>query len=236
MKKKRTLYPYTLVLLVILEIASMPLARAQAAKAADADSVSAKRKSSDTGLSRYSKNDSPVLRKQLKEGLHNLGADIQDAWGTLKGDVKNAGKAGKKYVKDQRSKDSVASAVEANREKRKEVVKVYAATANDILSVNNKYGKVSASTWDKDEIRVEISIRVKGGPDSLLQESLDRVTIKENREENMISLETEVASRKENALQALLKNRPDINYQVNYKIFLRRPKNVTTNETKSSDI
>lgn len=236
MKKKRTLYPYTLVLLLILEIACTPLVRAQAAKVTEADSLSAKKESSDTGLNRYSKNDSPVLRKQIKAGLHNLGSDIHDAWGTLRGDVRNAGKAGKKYVQDQRSKDSVASSVESNREKQKEIVKVYAATANDMLSVNNKYGKVSASTWDKDEIRVEISIRVKGGTDSLLQECLNLVNIKESREGNMISLETEVAARKENGLQALLKNRPDINYQVNYKIFLRRPKNVTTNETKSSDI
>ncbi|HCN82930.1 MAG TPA: hypothetical protein DIT07_04820, partial [Sphingobacteriaceae bacterium] len=75
-------------------------------------------------------------------------------------------------------------------DKTKTISKSYPVDKNDKLRINNKYGKVIINTWEKNEVKVDVEVKVNGGTDSRAQESLDRVHINESKQGSLISFET----------------------------------------------
>jgi hypothetical protein len=75
-------------------------------------------------------------------------------------------------------------------EKTKNVSKSYPVDKDDKLRINSRYGKVTINTWEKNEIKVDVEIKVSGPSESRLQEALDRVHINESKQGNVISFET----------------------------------------------
>lgn len=75
-------------------------------------------------------------------------------------------------------------------EKRKTIIKLFDVDHDDILSVDNQFGQVSVSLWEKSEIRVQITITANSDSDERVQRYLNAVTIEEKRTGNQISLRT----------------------------------------------
>ncbi|GAA4411518.1 hypothetical protein GCM10023187_37510 [Nibrella viscosa] len=75
-------------------------------------------------------------------------------------------------------------------EKRKTIIKLYDVTAKDNLLVENQFGQVKVGLWDKNEIRVQITITANSSSETMVQQYLDAVDIEEKRNGDQISLRT----------------------------------------------
>ncbi len=75
-------------------------------------------------------------------------------------------------------------------EKKKTIIKLFDVTSNDNLVIDNQFGQVSIGLWDKNEIRVHITIIANSDSDERVQKFLDAVSIDEKRTGNQISVRT----------------------------------------------
>ncbi|MDA9555629.1 hypothetical protein N9R54_05270 [Pelobium sp.] len=77
-------------------------------------------------------------------------------------------------------------------EKVKRLSKTYAVDANDALSIDNSFGRITVNTWDKNEIKVDVEVRAFADDESDAQKLLDNVIIANNKTENQISFKTNI--------------------------------------------
>ncbi|MGA0560467.1 hypothetical protein ACO2Q8_27630 [Larkinella sp. VNQ87] len=75
-------------------------------------------------------------------------------------------------------------------ERKKTIVKVYDVTAKDHLVIENQFGNVNINVWNRDEIRVDITVKANASSDERVQKYLDAVEINEKRSGDQISLKT----------------------------------------------
>ncbi|MFN4144310.1 MAG: hypothetical protein ACK4GN_00685 [Runella sp.] len=79
-----------------------------------------------------------------------------------------------------------------NLEKRKSVIKIFDANPKDHLLIDNQFGLVKINLWDKNEVRVDITITAKATTATRLQEYLDAVEITDQRTGDQISILTKL--------------------------------------------
>ncbi|WP_234736560.1 hypothetical protein [Tellurirhabdus bombi] len=75
-------------------------------------------------------------------------------------------------------------------EKRKTIVKVYDVNSRDNLAIDNQFGDVKVNLWDRNEIRVDISVKANAPSDEGAERYLSAVDITERRNGDQISLKT----------------------------------------------
>ncbi|MEO8768877.1 MAG: hypothetical protein ABI402_02290 [Ferruginibacter sp.] len=74
--------------------------------------------------------------------------------------------------------------------KKKSVNKSYNVSSSDNLNIKNSFGTVEVHVWDKNEIKVDVSIEVSGNTDAVAQRVLDRITVSDEQKGKEISFET----------------------------------------------
>ncbi|GAB3933239.1 hypothetical protein [Larkinella terrae] len=79
---------------------------------------------------------------------------------------------------------------EVQSERKKTIVKVYDVTSKDHLMIENQFGNVNIDVWNRDEIRVDITIKASSSSDERVQKYLDAVEISEKRNGDQIVLKT----------------------------------------------
>ena len=79
-------------------------------------------------------------------------------------------------------------------EKKKVITKSFTVDAKDKLSINNQHGEVKVELWNKNEIKVDITITGYGNSEKKAQELLDNVEIIDKREGEKISFKTLIDS------------------------------------------
>ena len=79
-------------------------------------------------------------------------------------------------------------------EKKKSITKTFTVDSKDKQSINNQHGDVKVELWDKNEIKVDITITGYGSSDAKAQELLDNVEITDKREGDKISFKTFIDS------------------------------------------
>src|SRR5580698_10379900 len=77
-------------------------------------------------------------------------------------------------------------------ERKKNINKSYTVTSNDKLSIDNSFGDVSVSTWDKNEIQVNIEIETEASTDEKAQSMMNEIEVSDDRSGNIISFKTDV--------------------------------------------
>lgn len=77
-------------------------------------------------------------------------------------------------------------------EKTKSFDKTYKVGKNDVLAIENKFGKVHVNTWNKNEIRVKVDIIGRASSESKAQEILDNINIADSKSGNRLSVKTEM--------------------------------------------
>jgi UDP-N-acetylglucosamine transferase subunit ALG13 len=95
--------------------------------------------------------------------------------------------------------------------------KTYPADANDILSIENKYGNVTVNTWNRNEVKVDVQVKVSAGSDDATQKLLDNVNISDSKNGSLISFRTiigEVKSSWYSVFQGGSSKKMEINYTV----------------------
>jgi hypothetical protein len=65
-------------------------------------------------------------------------------------------------------------------------------TADDKLEIENSFGNVVVSTWDKNEITVDIEIVANAATDQKAQDIMDEIEVKDIHDGNIISFQTKV--------------------------------------------
>ena len=76
--------------------------------------------------------------------------------------------------------------------KQRMINKNYSVTADDKLEIDNQFGNVVVSTWDKSEITVDIEISARASSEDRAQEIMNRIDVKDGREGHNIWFKTKV--------------------------------------------
>ncbi|MEP7165336.1 MAG: hypothetical protein ABI741_11620 [Ferruginibacter sp.] len=74
--------------------------------------------------------------------------------------------------------------------KKKAVNKSYNVSAADKLDIQNSFGSVTVTTWDRNEIKVDVDIEVSANTEALAQKILDRISISNDQSGKEISFKT----------------------------------------------
>lgn len=76
--------------------------------------------------------------------------------------------------------------------KKRLINKHYDVTADDKLEIENQFGNVVISTWDKSEITVDIEIGVKAPTEERAQEIMNEIDVKDYNSSHIIAFKTKV--------------------------------------------
>jgi len=74
--------------------------------------------------------------------------------------------------------------------KTKSVNKSYNVSSSDKLKIENSFGDVNVHTWNKSEIKVDVSIEVSANTDALAQKMIDRISVADSKSGGDISFKT----------------------------------------------
>ncbi|WP_299061595.1 hypothetical protein [uncultured Polaribacter sp.] len=101
-------------------------------------------------------------------------------------------------------------------ERTKTISKSYAVNENAKVIINNKYGDLNITTWNKNSVEIEVKITVKGDDLDEVESKLNSIKIDFNATESMVEAETIFGEKKSNwSWWGKSKN---TNYKVNYII------------------
>jgi hypothetical protein len=81
-----------------------------------------------------------------------------------------------------------------NVEKKRTISKTYTVSSSDKLSIENSFGNVVVSTWDKNEIQVDIEIGVHASSEEKAQQMLDQIKVTDNQGGQVISFKTDIGN------------------------------------------
>jgi hypothetical protein len=76
--------------------------------------------------------------------------------------------------------------------KQRLINKQYNVTADDKLEIDNQFGNVVVSTWDKNEITVDIEISVRASTEERAQNIMNKIDVKDGRDGKDIWFKTKV--------------------------------------------
>jgi hypothetical protein len=75
-------------------------------------------------------------------------------------------------------------------EKRKTYSKSYSINGNDKISLSNQFGEMKILTWDKNEIKVDVTIVCKASTDDAAQKIMDKISIEDGKTGNGVYFKT----------------------------------------------
>src|SRR5471030_600218 len=76
--------------------------------------------------------------------------------------------------------------------------KTYAINGNDKLRIENSYGKVTINTWDKNEFKVDVQVKVSTSRGNE-QKLLDNITISDSKSGSTVSFKTNIGRQNYNS-------------------------------------
>lgn len=77
--------------------------------------------------------------------------------------------------------------------KSKKVSKTFTVGSNDKVTVNNQYGSLDIRTWNKNEVKIEVDVKVYGDNASEAQELMDMTNIKAVSKNGEVILDTKLS-------------------------------------------
>jgi len=79
--------------------------------------------------------------------------------------------------------------------KTKSVNKSYNVSSSDKLNIDNQFGKVEVRTWDRNEIKVDVSIEVSATKEDLAQKIIDNIKVSDDQSGRNISFKTTMSGK-----------------------------------------
>lgn len=98
--------------------------------------------------------------------------------------------------------------------KTKSVNKSYSVSSSDKLNIENSFGSVKVTTWDRNEIKVDVAIEVSSNVESHAQKILDMISITEGKAGSLISFKTSMNDKNEHDGSKNTKSSMEINYVI----------------------
>lgn len=126
----------------------------------------------------------------------------------------------------------LAISVSAQSERSKQWDKSYGLPATGTVQIENKYGNVSINGWDKEELKVSVSMTVTHKKDENAKKLLDRIQPKVTQAGDFIRISSEIAERSSSIFSRYFNKANPFdfdksNIQIDYEIYL--PKNAELN-------
>lgn len=81
-----------------------------------------------------------------------------------------------------------------NVEKKRTISKSYTVGPDDRLSIENSFGNIIVTTWDKNEIQVDIEIGVHANSDERAQRMMDQINVTDHQNGKEIGFKTEIGN------------------------------------------
>ncbi len=113
---------------------------------------------------------------------------------------------------------STSLPAETTREYTKAIKREYDIAATGTTSISNKYGKVEVKTWNRDRVKIEVTIIVNASSESDAQEQFDRIDIAFSNSATLVKAVTTIAPKKKGFWDWGEENKAD--YSINYEVFL----------------
>lgn len=116
-------------------------------------------------------------------------------------------------------------------EKVKNYSKSYSIDGNDVINLDNRFGKITVNTWNKSEVKVDVQIKVGANDDDLAQKLLDNVTIRDSKDGSGVYFKTNINNDDNGSSWSLFggKRNNVRKIEVNYTVYMpsKNPLNVS---------
>lgn len=120
-----------------------------------------------------------------------------------------------------------ASIDKKKHEKNKVVKKVFAVNADAKVALNNKYGNLNITTWDKNSVEIEVTITIQGDDLEDVEDTFSTINIAFNASASLVEAKT-IISNKKSSWSWFGKSK-SINYKINYVVKMPRSNSVDLN-------
>lgn len=109
---------------------------------------------------------------------------------------------------------ALATTLDGRYTREKKQSKSYQVNSDTQLYIENKYGNVEISPWDRDEISIEVIIRTTGNNESKVEDKLDEINISFSGNKSIVRAKTHIESSSSwfNWFSS------NVNYKINYHI------------------
>ncbi len=114
-------------------------------------------------------------------------------------------------------------AKKADVEKTKQISKNYSVNSEHVMNIENKFGEVKITTWEKNEVSVNITIKVDAKNDEKAQEFLDDIVVEIEEGKSNSSYRTMIGSKKG---KIKINNNESKGFEVNYDVKMPRTNNL----------
>lgn len=111
---------------------------------------------------------------------------------------------------------TVANLTEKKQEKSKIIKKEYLVDKNAKVSLENKYGNLNITTWDKNRVEIEVTITVKGDDLDSVRDKLESIDIVFEASNNFVLAKT--LFEKEKSSWSFWGKNSNLNYEINYSV------------------
>jgi hypothetical protein len=105
-------------------------------------------------------------------------------------------------------------------EKSKTYSKSYPVGSGDKISLDNSFGEMKISTWNKNEIKVEVTITVKANTDEYAQKLIDVISIEDGKTGSEIFFKTHLNHNKNKRDDGDKKEGRNTSFKINYTVYL----------------
>jgi hypothetical protein len=117
-------------------------------------------------------------------------------------------------------KDDHKNEKEPKFKKTKSYSKSYNLGSSDKISLANQFGEMKLNTWDKNEIKVDVTITGKSDIEQQAQEILDRISISDGKTGSTVSFETKFNDDKKNQHTNDKEEHHNEGMQIDYVVYL----------------
>lgn len=104
--------------------------------------------------------------------------------------------------------------------KSKNYSKSYSLSSSDKISLYNQFGEMKLVTWDKNEIKVDVTITGKSDNEERAQAIMDRISVADSKDGNTVSFKTKFADDKEEWKKEKHEGQRNEGMEVNYLVYL----------------
>ena len=119
---------------------------------------------------------------------------------------------------------TVANTNKKKHEKNKVIKKTFSVNADARVSLNNRYGNLNITTWDKNRVEIEVTITVKGDDLDAVEDKLSSIHIAFNATVYDVDVKTIFSDNKSN--WSWWKKSKNINYKINYVVKMPKTNSV----------
>ncbi|MFT3705804.1 MAG: hypothetical protein QM802_25770 [Agriterribacter sp.] len=105
-------------------------------------------------------------------------------------------------------------------EKTKTYTKTYSINSNDRVKLENSFGEMKINTWDKNEVKVDVTIIAKSGTAEKAQEILDKINIEDGKNSDGVYFKTKADNLHTGKTKMDKQDYKEEGMQINYVVYL----------------